>query len=87
MYIFDLNFIFLDEGGYMLVMEYADSGTLRQYLSKNFNKMDWNLKLKFARQISSAVFCIHSGYIIHRDLVNFSIHNKLKIFPAKVQIH
>ncbi|CAJ0756844.1 16564_t:CDS:10 [Entrophospora sp. SA101] len=26
---------------HMLVMEYADGGTLRQYLSINFNKMDW----------------------------------------------
>ena len=38
-------------------MEYADNGTLHEYLSKNFNKMNWNLKLKFAKQISSAVFC------------------------------
>ncbi|CAH1755845.1 13127_t:CDS:10 [Entrophospora sp. SA101] len=29
------------------VMEYADGGTLRQYLSINFNKMDWGLKLKY----------------------------------------
>nr|CAG8441595.1 7070_t:CDS:10 [Entrophospora candida] len=59
------------------VMEYADSGTLRQYLSKNFNKMDWRLKLKFAKQISSAVFCLHSNNIIHRDLhsENIFIHS------------
>ena len=31
-------------------MEYADNGTLLKYLSKNFNKMDWSLKLKFAKQ-------------------------------------
>jgi len=54
----------------MLVMEYADNGTLLKYLSKNFNKMDWSLKLKFAKQISSAVFCLHENNIIHRDLVS-----------------
>ncbi|CAJ0833179.1 12731_t:CDS:2 [Entrophospora sp. SA101] len=32
-------------GEYMLVMEYANNGTLHQYLSKNFSKMDWNIKL------------------------------------------
>ena len=54
----------------MLVMEYVNNGTLRQYLSKNFNKMNWDLKLKFAKQISSAVFCLHENDIIHRDLVD-----------------
>ena len=51
-------------------MEYADNGTLLKYLSKNFNKMDWGLKLKFAKQLSSAVFCLHKNNIIHRDLVS-----------------
>nr|CAG8543366.1 5352_t:CDS:10 [Entrophospora candida] len=62
---------------YMLVMGYANNGTLSHYLSKNFNKMDWNLKLKFAKQISSAVLCLHNNDIIHRDLHpdNIFIHN------------
>ena len=60
----------LDLDVYMLVMEYADNGTLFKYLSKNFNKMDWSLKLKFAKQISSAVFRLHENDIIHRDLVS-----------------
>ena len=54
----------------MLVIEYADNGTLHEYLSENFNEMDWNLKLKFAKQISSAIFCLHKNNIIHRDLVS-----------------
>nr|CAG8600716.1 14495_t:CDS:2 [Entrophospora candida] len=62
---------------YMLVMGYANNGTLSHYLSKSFNKMDWNLKLKFAKQISSAVLCLHNNKIIHRDLHadNIFIHN------------
>ena len=51
-------------------MEYVGNGTLHKYLSKNFNKMDWSLKLRFAKQISSAVFCLHENNIIHRDLVS-----------------
>ncbi|CAJ0755030.1 10072_t:CDS:2 [Entrophospora sp. SA101] len=69
-------------GEYMLVMEYANNGTLHQYLSKNFSKMDWNIKLKFANQISSAIHCLHSNNIIHRDLHsnNIFIHsNDIKL--------
>jgi serine/threonine protein kinase len=54
---------------YMLVLEYADSGTLNNYLKENFNELDWTLKYKFAQQLASAVACIHEEEIIHRDLV------------------
>src|SRR6185295_12180191 len=70
---------------YMLVMEYADGGTLRQYLSINFGKMDWDLKLKFAKQISSAVFCLHENDIIHRDLVNFLINKLIYFFTKNIK--
>ncbi|RIA94414.1 kinase-like domain-containing protein, partial [Glomus cerebriforme] len=39
---------------YLLILEYADSGTLRNYLKENFNKLDWNMKLQFAIQIADA---------------------------------
>jgi serine/threonine protein kinase len=55
---------------YLLIFEYADSGTLGNYLKDNFNKLDWNMKLKFAIQIADAVSCIHDNDIIHRDLVS-----------------
>ena len=35
---------------YMLVLEYANQGNLRNYLKSNFNGMDWNIKLKFSKQ-------------------------------------
>lgn len=65
-------------------MEYADNGTLRQYLSKNFNKMNWDLKLKFAKQISSAVFCFHENNIIHRDLVSLLLFSFTFIFNKNI---
>src|SRR5947207_1231997 len=55
---------------YLLILEYADSGTLRNYLKDNFDKLDWNIKLQFAIQIADAVSCMHSKDIIHRDLVS-----------------
>jgi serine/threonine protein kinase len=54
----------------LLVLEYADSGTLRNYLKNNFNKLNWNVKLQFAIQITDAVSYIHRNDIIHRDLVS-----------------
>lgn len=54
----------------MFVLEYADSGTLRDYLENNFNKLDWSDKLQFAIQIADAVTCIHRKNIVHRDLVS-----------------
>ena len=76
-------------------MEYANNGTLSQYLSKNFDKMDWNLKLKFASQISNAILCLHNNDIIHRDLVNtffkkfffsfFEMVNNLLLFYKSMQ--
>ena len=59
-----------DDEEYLLVLEYADSGTLRRYLEKTFESISWDLKLKFAHEIVSAVMCLHENDIIHRDLVN-----------------
>ncbi|GET04602.1 kinase-like domain-containing protein [Rhizophagus clarus] len=53
---------------YMLVMEYADSGSLRSYLEKNFSKLTWNDKFNMAYQLAYAVPCLHDEGIIHRDL-------------------
>ncbi|CAB4379630.1 unnamed protein product [Rhizophagus irregularis] len=50
---------------YMLVMEYADSGTLRKYLNEN---LSWNDKYNLAFQLVCAVSCLHGEGIVHRDL-------------------
>ncbi|CAB4415551.1 unnamed protein product [Rhizophagus irregularis] len=53
---------------YLLVMEYADSGTLKNYLKENFNSLTWNDKYNLAYQLVSAVSCLHNERIVHRDL-------------------
>ena len=54
---------------YLLIMEYADGGSLHSYLKENFNKLEWNDKYRLALQLASAVACIHDEGIIHCDLV------------------
>ena len=54
---------------YLLIMEYADGGSLHSYLKENFNKLEWNDKYRLALQLTSAVACIHDEGIIHCDLV------------------
>ncbi|RHZ71726.1 hypothetical protein Glove_255g2 [Diversispora epigaea] len=62
---------------YMIVVEYVNNGTLRQYLKTNFQKFDWNAKLNLAKQIANALMNLHLNNIIHGKLTSESIlvHN------------
>ncbi len=50
-------------------MEYADGGTLQNYLKEHFNSLTWNDKFNLALQLAYAVSCLHDERIMHRDLV------------------
>ena len=52
---------------YLLVMEYADSGPLKNYLKKNFNNLTWDDKYNLAYQLACVVSCLHNEGIVHRD--------------------
>ena len=54
---------------YLLIMEYADGGSLPSYLKENFNKLNWDDKYQLAFQLASAVACMQNEGIIHCDLV------------------
>ena len=58
---------------YLLVLEYADEGTLHNYLEKNFLSLDWRDKYRLAFQLSSAIECLHDEGVVHRDLHSKSI--------------
>ncbi|CAB4438200.1 unnamed protein product [Rhizophagus irregularis] len=67
---------------YLLVMEYADSGTLRNYLSEHFDSLTWSNKLDLAFQLANAISCLHDEDIVHRDLHsnNILVHkNTIKL--------
>ncbi|GBC04841.1 hypothetical protein RclHR1_00590027 [Rhizophagus clarus] len=67
---------------YLLVMEYADSGNLQNYLKNNFNRLTWDNKFELAYQLASAVLYLHDEGIMHLDLhsKSISIHqNNIKL--------
>ncbi|RHZ64770.1 hypothetical protein Glove_320g52 [Diversispora epigaea] len=52
---------------YMMVLEYAKDGNLREYLKNNFNNMNWKQKLFNIWSLSTRLLNIHALDIIHQD--------------------
>ncbi|RHZ83908.1 hypothetical protein Glove_87g16 [Diversispora epigaea] len=72
----------LKSNEYILVLEYANGGTLRDHLKSNFESLEWINKLNLAHQIVKAIKHLHSNDIIHGDLhsKNILLHdNTIKI--------
>ncbi|GBC27191.2 kinase-like domain-containing protein [Rhizophagus irregularis DAOM 181602=DAOM 197198] len=70
------------ESDYWLVMEYADGGTLRDYLKNNFNRLTWKHKYNLAYQLACSVSFLHDKGIVYRDLhsCNVLVHqNSIKL--------
>ncbi|RIA94784.1 kinase-like domain-containing protein, partial [Glomus cerebriforme] len=53
---------------YMLVLEYAKNGSLRNYLDKSYDKSDWYTKIIDLWHIANGLNDIHANDLIHRDL-------------------
>ncbi|CAG8446098.1 18762_t:CDS:2 [Dentiscutata erythropus] len=53
---------------HMIVLEYAENGTLQDYISKNFNNLKPATKLKIANDIARGLKHMHDQGIIHRNL-------------------
>ncbi|RHZ79913.1 hypothetical protein Glove_140g62 [Diversispora epigaea] len=74
---------------YMIILEYVNECSLRQYLKSNFQKLDWNAKLNLAKQIANVLMFLHSNDIIHGKFnsENILIHNgiiKLNVFGLTI---
>ncbi|CAB5185955.1 unnamed protein product [Rhizophagus irregularis] len=58
-----------EEERYSLILEYAEGGTLKDYLRNKI--IEWSIQLMFAREITSAILWLHNYKgIVHGDLLN-----------------
>jgi serine/threonine protein kinase len=53
---------------YVMVLEYADNGSLRKHLNKNYDKLNWENKIIYLHEIIAGLEFIHKSNLIHRDL-------------------
>ncbi|CAG8786136.1 9941_t:CDS:2, partial [Racocetra fulgida] len=53
---------------YIMVMEYANSGSLKDYLIKKGKVISLNDKLKIFEQLATGLSSVHEVGLIHRDL-------------------
>ena len=56
-----------ETNNFMMVMQYANNGSLRQSLNKNFNSMNWRNKFYILYNISEGLKNIHKKRLIHQD--------------------
>ncbi|GBC10312.1 hypothetical protein RclHR1_09510003 [Rhizophagus clarus] len=63
---------------YIMVLEYANQGNLREFLKNNFETLKWNDKIQMALDIVCGLKCLHFKKIIHRDLhaKNILVNNR-----------
>ncbi|CAG8479413.1 12434_t:CDS:2 [Funneliformis caledonium] len=53
---------------YYLVTQYANGGTLRQHLQRNYHQLTWFDKTRIIKEIATGLQCIHNEGISHRNL-------------------
>jgi serine/threonine protein kinase len=53
---------------YIMVLDYAENGSLRNYLDKYYNELSWNNKINYLYSIAYGLRNIHENELIHRDL-------------------
>ena len=58
-----------------MLLEYANGGTLRNYLAnkKRFDSLLWTNKIQMALDMACGLMCLHKDDIIHRDLVKHNL--------------
>ena len=66
------TYLLLDEitKEYLLVMQYADGGDLRNYLENNFKNLTWDDKKRLSFQIAEGLNYLHNENVLHKDLVS-----------------
>ncbi|CAG8726219.1 1008_t:CDS:1, partial [Dentiscutata heterogama] len=52
----------------MSVLQFANSGNLREYLRSHFSELEWINKLHIAKEIAQGLAFLHNLNIIHQNL-------------------
>ena len=61
------------EGHMLIVMEFVSGGELYEKLLDESLEMDWDLKLRMAQDVASALAYMHKRKLIHRDIWSVEI--------------
>src|SRR5436190_18655961 len=56
-----------ETSNFMMVMNYAQNGSLRKHLNNSFNSLRWNNKLHNLWSIALGLYAIHKKGLIHHD--------------------
>ena len=68
---------------YMMVLQYCEDGSLRNYLNKS---IDYETKIRNLSEFSQGLLDIHNAGMVHKDLHSgnllFAINNSGKSFPS-----
>src|SRR5207248_4317359 len=70
---------------YILVMRYANDGSLTDYITKNFKILKWKDKIKILYSIISGLNTIHQEQLVHHDFHSGNILHS-KWLPQKMMI-
>ncbi|RHZ79751.1 hypothetical protein Glove_141g72 [Diversispora epigaea] len=71
---------------YMMVLQYAKDGNLREYLKINFNNINWNQKLLNLCCLSTRLMSIHELGIVHQDFHPGNILSSNFTFSSLIKI-
>ncbi|GET52784.1 uncharacterized protein OCT59_016994 [Rhizophagus irregularis] len=53
---------------YMMILDYAEGGSLRNYLDENYSILNWDKKIGYLRDAILGLKYIHEKELFHRDL-------------------
>src|SRR5436305_345286 len=70
---------------YILVMRYANDGSLTDYITKDFKNLEWKDKIRILYSIISGLNIIHQEKLVHRDLHSGNILHSSRL-PQKMMI-